>query len=372
MREICEHEKCTGCHACVSVCPKQCIHMEENQEGFLYPVIDESKCIDCGLCKRTCMVSGKAKKEYEKKAFAMMNNDEEERRNSSSGGVFVLLAKWILSEKGAVYGAAFNDSFEIEHIRVDNIADIKKLQTSKYVQSRIGDCFKLAKKDLDNGKKVLFTGTPCQIAGLRGYLKKDYDNLYCQDIMCHGVPSPKLWRKYLKEIQVGNLSEISFRDKSVSWWQFCMRIKGDKREIKDIFYDNTYMKVFLSDIALRQSCTSCNYKELNYFSDITLADFWGLDKSYPELDDSTGVSLVLVNTQKGESLIKQISEKTRITQVEVERAVEGNRPAITNTPAHKNRGKFFENIDNMTVNQLKKRYVEGNLFQKVMKKLHIS
>lgn len=381
MREICEYDKCTGCHACMSVCPKQCIHMEENKEGFLYPVIDESKCVDCGLCKKTCMVSKKSESTFSKKAYAMMNLDEEERKKSSSGGVFSLLAKNILANNGVVYGVAFNDKYEVEHIRIDAISDLDKLRTSKYVQSKIGNCYVQAKQDLDKGIKVLFTGTPCQIAGLRGYLKKDYDNLYCQDIMCHGAPTPKLWRKYLEEIKsgnkgiksgnkgIGNIEEISFRDKSVNWWQFSMKIKGANGEIKDIFFDNTYMKAFLADIALRKSCTNCNCKELNYFSDITLADFWGLNKSYPELDDSTGVSLVLASTEKGELLIKQIASGTKITEVDVEKAVSGNKPAITNTPAHKNRDKFFEHIDDMTVQQLVKKYVEGNLIQKVLRKI---
>lgn len=369
MKEICEHNKCTGCGSCVSVCPKQCIHMEESKDGFLYPVINEADCIDCGLCQKSCKAEEKADKSFEKQAYAMKNQNEEVRVNSSSGGVFTLLSEYIISCGGAVYGAAFTDNYEVEHIRINTVEDIEKLRTSKYVQSRIGNCYQLAKKDLEENRMVLFTGTPCQIAGLKGYLKKEYDNLYCQDIMCHGVPSPKLWRKYIKELSLGTIQSVSFRDKTVSWSQFSMKITGDKGSICEKFFDNTYMKAFLADIALRESCTNCNFKELNYYSDLTLADFWGLDQVYPELDDSTGVSLVLVNSEKGQKLVEQISQHVKAEKVDLQKALQGNQPAITVTPPHRNRERFFADIDTKTVEQLVKVYVQGSLVKRVLRKL---
>lgn len=369
MREICEHKNCTGCGSCVLVCPKQCIHMEESREGFLYPVIDEAECIDCGLCKKSCKAEEKAEDSFEKQAYAMMNLNEEVRLNSSSGGVFTLLSEYIIGGGGVVYGAAFNEAYEVEHIRIASLEEIEKLRTSKYVQSRIGTCYQLAKKDLEDNRMVLFTGTPCQIAGLKGYLKKEYDNLYCQDIMCHGVPSPKLWKKYIKELPLGAIRSVSFRDKTVSWSQFSMKITGDKGSICEKFFDNTYMKAFLADIALRESCTNCNFKELNYYSDLTLADFWGLDQVYPELDDSTGVSLVLVNSDKGQHLLKQISKNVKAEKVELEKALKGNQPAITVTPPHKNREKFFADMDTKSVDQLVKVHVQGSLVKRVLRKL---
>ena len=372
MENICEHNKCTGCSACASVCPKQCIHMEQNKDGFLYPVIDKDKCIDCGLCKKTCMVECAADRQYQKKAYAMSNKNDEVRLNSSSGGVFTLLAEHIIDQGGVVYGAAFDDNYCVKHIRIQSRDEIEKLRTSKYVQSQIGDCYKKAKEDLDNGVKVLFTGTPCQIAGIKGFLKKDYDNLICQDIMCHGVPSPKLWSKYLDETNLGKVNKISFRDKTVGWSLFSMKIEGENGEICEKFFDNIYMKAFLADIALRESCYNCNCKELNYFSDITLADFWGLDKAYPELDDNRGVSLVLVNSSKGEMLIKEISDAANINQVDVDRALNGNKPAITNTPMHKNREKFLNGMDSASVNKLVKKYVVGNIIERVLRKIRSS
>lgn len=369
MEKVCEVKECSGCGSCASVCPKQCIAMEENKEGFLYPVIDESMCIDCGLCQKSCMVHTKVKTAYERKAYAMQNDNEEIRMNSSSGGVFSVLAEHVIQKKGVIYGAAFDEKYEVKHIRISDCKDIDKLRTSKYVQSVIGNCYKQAKQDLEEGRLVLFTGTPCQIGGLKGFLKKEYDNLYCQDIMCHGAPTPKLWRKYLNEISDGKIESVSFRDKTVSWSQFSMKIEMENQTIRETFYQNTYMQAFLADIALRESCSNCNYKELNYFSDVTLADFWGLDKAYPELDDSTGVSLVLANTPKGEQLLNQVSDMIKVTQVELERAVEGNRPAITNTLPHKNRKQFFDNLEYMTTQKLVKKYVKGNLLQKIGRKL---
>lgn len=343
--------------------------MEQNKDGFLYPVIDKDKCIDCGLCKKTCMVENKADTQFEKKAYAMSNKDDIVRLNSSSGGVFTLLAEHIIEQGGVVYGAAFDDQYAVKHIRIQSKDEIEKLRTSKYVQSQIGDCLKKAKEDLDNGIKVLFTGTPCQIAGIKGFLKKDYNNLICQDIMCHGVPSPKLWSKYLDEINFGKVNKVSFRDKTVGWSLFSMKIEGENGNLCEKFFDNIYMKAFLADIALRESCYNCNCKELNYFSDITLADFWGLDKAYPELDDNRGVSLVLVNSSKGEMLIKEISDEANINQVDIDRALNGNKPAITNTPMHKNRDKFLNGMDSAPVNKLVKKYVVGNIFERVLRKL---
>ena len=369
MKSICEQKKCTGCFACVNACPKQCIHMEENNEGFWYPVIDQDKCVDCGMCKKVCMVEAKADKSFEKKAYAMSNKDDEIRIKSSSGGVFTLLAEYIIAHGGVVYGAAFDDCYAVKHIRIQKESDIAKLRTSKYVQSRIGNCYKSIKDDLNNVIQVLFTGTPCQIAGLKGFLGKDYSSLWCQDIMCHGVPSPKLWKKYLEELQPGKISNISFRDKTVSWSQFSVKIEGDKENICDVFYNNVYMKLFLADIALRDSCAHCNCKELNYFSDLTLADFWGLDKSYPEYDDCKGVSLVIVNTHKGIELLDSISDKANMFEVDIDKSLAGNIPAITNTQHHKNRNKFFDNMENMSVDKLVKKYVVGNIFERVLRKL---
>jgi coenzyme F420-reducing hydrogenase beta subunit len=343
--------------------------MKENVEGFLYPVIDASRCVDCGLCAKTCMAKKQADNTYEKSAYAMSSKDDAIRRESSSGGVFTLIAEYVISNGGVVYGAAFDEEYNVCHIRISNRSEIAKLRTSKYVQSRIGDCYKSAKQDLDNGVKVLFTGTPCQLAGLRGYLKRDYDGLFCQDVMCHGAPSPKLWRKYLDELNIGKIERISFRDKTVGWSLFSMKIEGEKGTVCEKFFDNTYMKAFLADIALRQSCYNCNCNGLNYFSDITLADFWGLDKAYPELDDNRGVSLVLVNSDKGKRLIDAVSEGLNISEVDITKSLKGNKAAITDTPCHKNREKFMADIDTQTVDWLVKKYVVGNIFERIIRKI---
>jgi coenzyme F420-reducing hydrogenase beta subunit len=343
--------------------------MKENDEGFLYPSIDVQNCINCGLCTKTCMVDVKSEAVFEKKAYAMSNKDDAVRNDSSSGGVFTLIAEYVISNGGVVYGAAFDEQYNVEHIRISKQSDIWRVRSSKYVQSRIGDCYIQAKKDLDAGLKVLFTGTPCQIAGLKGYLKKDYDNLLCQDVMCHGVPSPKLWRKYLSELNIGKICNISFRDKITGWSQYSVRIEGKEGLLREQFYKNAYMKAFLEDIVLRMSCHNCNYKNLNYFSDITLADFWGLDKAYPELDDNRGVSLAIVNSSKGLQIIKEIASKANINEVDITKSINGNKMAVTNTKPHINREKFFANIDSKSVDELVRKYVVGNIFNKLIKKI---
>ncbi|MBO5852165.1 MAG: Coenzyme F420 hydrogenase/dehydrogenase, beta subunit C-terminal domain, partial [Clostridia bacterium] len=217
--QIVDKSLCSGCSACLHICPKNSISMEPDKNGFLRPVIDETKCTNCGLCKKTCPVLNK-KEQQEKnvQAYAVINKDEGVRKDSSSGGVFTQIAKYVLSKNGVVFGALFDENFKVKHAYIESENDLIKLQKSKYVQSEIGVTYKEAKNFLDQGRFVLFTGTPCQIGGLQAYLKKPYDNLITQDFICHGVPSPKVWKKYIdKKKKVGNIKEVSFKDKRTGW-----------------------------------------------------------------------------------------------------------------------------------------------------------
>ena len=220
MIEITEKSNCCGCTACANKCPRNAIKMVEDDKGFLYPYIDRKKCINCGLCDKVCPIINKRKTENYPKAYAAINKDEKIRLNSSSGGIFSALANYILEEQGIIFGAAFSDDFLVKHIMIDNKDDLYKLRTSKYLQSSLGDIYKEVEKKLNEGKKVLFTGTSCQINGLYGYLNKIYENLYTQDIICHGVPSPKVWKNYLKYRQEKDLespTKINFREKTIGW-----------------------------------------------------------------------------------------------------------------------------------------------------------
>ncbi len=326
---ITDKTTCCGCNACVQRCPKQCITMMEDNEGFLYPNVDESSCIDCGLCRKVCPMLNQDDPQKPLQVLAVKNCNEEERMKSSSGGVFIALAKQVLIKGGVVFGAVFDEQWEVKHTWTDTQEGVYPMMGSKYLQSRIEDCFKEAERFLTEGREVLFTGTPCQIAGLKKYLRKDYENLLAVDFICHGVPSPGVWRSYLNEIRTSSarraaekktvcdsslnampeITDIAFRDKTFNGWKkfsFVVRSKSTfKAEqntvlLSDIFPNNPYMKGFLSDIYLRPSCYACQQKSGKSGSDLTIADFWGIDRLMPSFDDDKGVGLVLLNTTKGQ------------------------------------------------------------------------
>lgn len=310
MIKIEDKSKCCGCSACVSVCPKHCIAMEEDNEGFLYPQINTSSCIGCGLCKKVCPVLHRGENKQPLEIYAAKNRNESMRLASSSGGIFTLLAEKVLDEGGVVFGARFNENWEVIHDYTEMRSGLAAFRGSKYVQSKIGDSYIQVKSFLDADRKVLFTGTPCQIAGLKRYLRKEYDNLLAVDIICHGVPSPMVWRKYLDEVtqfKRSKIKEIRFRDKLTGWKNYRFLIKSimdDKSEnvselISERGYSNKYISVFLADLSLRPSCYACPAKGGKSCSDITLGDYWGIEKFDSKFDDDKGCSVLLINSVKG-------------------------------------------------------------------------
>ena len=339
---------CNGCHSCYNACPQNAITMVEDQEGFLYPEIDQSKCIQCGLCQKVCKVMECRTIEENVQAFSCVNKNDEIRMKSSSGGVFSAFAEAIINKGGVVFGAAYTDNFIVRHICINNINDISKLRGSKYVQSTIGDTFREVKNYLDQDKYVFFTGTPCQINGLLSYLRKSYDKLYTQDIICHGVGSPLVWRKYLekrkREVQ-GNITYLSMRDKTHGWRGLHMRIDCDnsirylKRQDSD-----TYLNGFLSNLFLRPSCYNCDHKYLPRKSDITVADFWDVQAVTGTVDDNKGVSLILINSEKGKCLFENIKDQLCYTQLEINNALANNYAVLNSVCMHNKRIKFFSKI----------------------------
>lgn len=364
MLNITEKQKCNGCHACANVCPKKCIEMKEDSEGFLYPEIDGDKCVDCHLCEKVCpVISGKnIPHENVPDVYVAFNRNEKIRMKSSSGGIFTLIAEWIINQGGIVFGAALSDDFRsVNHISVDNISDLKKLRGSKYLQSTIGNAYIRTKEYLDSGRKVLFTGTPCQIGGLYSFLHKDYENLYTQDIICHGVPSPKVWRKYLSEHEHrtdSGINNVYFRHKKKSGWkEFSLLIEflNKKFYIKS-FNQDPFMKVFLSNMCLRPSCYDCSFKSVKRQADITLADFWGIQNVCPEMDDDKGTSLVMVHSEKGRNLWKSISNDIIQKKTSADVIAKYNPSVSKSVCSHRNRTKFFENLNRYSVVELNKRY----------------
>ena len=348
MKKITDRTKCCGCNACTNICPKDAITMQENKNGFLYPIINQKNCINCNLCKSVCPILNKKKEDKRIVAYACYNNNLEERINSSSGGIFILIAKEIIRKNGVVFGASFDNNFDVIHSYAENEKDLRKFMGSKYTQSAIGISFKKVKFFLDNGRYVLFSGTPCQIAGLKSYLKKEYDKLYTQDIICHGVPSPKVWRKYLeyqKDINKENIKNISFRNKEQGWPLYRMKISFDTTAYSREASNDLYMKAFLSNLCLRDSCYDCKFKKNNRNSDITLADYWGIEKVHPYFFDENGISLVIINSKKGNKIFDSVKNNMKYIETNIEKAIEYNPSFINSVKMNKNQKKFMKIID---------------------------
>lgn len=351
MIEITNKSDCTGCHACYNICPRHCIEMKADEEGFLYPIIDKERCIRCGMCVHICPMREKTALLETPQLYYGWVCDEQLRRKSSSGGIFSVLAEWILSHDGVVYGAGYDNDLMVMHKRITTLDEVEKLRGSKYVQSSVGDTFGQVKEDLENKTWVYYSGTPCQIAGLRNYLGKEYDNLICQDIICHGVPSPKVWKMYIDACGRRNGAAVikaDFRNKSGGWTGYRMMLKFQNGKEYKVRHDkNLYMKLFLKNVILRSTCYSCHYKEDRRISDIALADFWGVQKIFPQLFDDKGISLILINSEKGERLLNSIKgKKVEIYPLQRNILDEGyNSSARYSAQPHTNRGLFFEELE---------------------------
>lgn len=340
---------CTGCTACYNSCPKAAIQMIEDAEGFKFPKIDTDKCVNCGLCELVCVPkNGYSKKNtYPIKVFAAKNRNLSERKESQSGGAFFVLAKFILSQNGVVYGAALDGDFIARHERADNKNDVKRFRGSKYVQSDLGDVFKQVKTDLKDGRYVLFSGTPCQIAGLKAYLgNTEYEKLYLIDLICHGVPSPKVWRDYLVWHSAqgnGKPSGISFRYKSriIKWGTHYEAFYFRKR--KKIY--NIYAKLFYSHNILRKSCYSCKFSNLQRVSDISIGDYWGIENVNEAFRDEYGVSAILINSPKGEDLFEKVQSQFDHIETTVEQVIKKNPNLKKSTNRPKSRETFWEDYE---------------------------
>lgn len=343
MIQITDKHNCCGCSACVNACPKACITMLADEEGFLYPNVDSTSCIDCNLCEKVCPFIFASEPKNPISTYAAINPSDKERSQSSSGGIFTMLMRETLKKRGVVIGAAFDKEWNVRHKAIEKMEDIHLLQGSKYVQSYIGESYKEAKQFLISGRTVLFSGTTCQIAGLKQYLRKDYDNLITIDVVCHGVPSPRVWKDYISTLQrpkasssennaalssqndVSTIEGISFRDKLNGWrkYDFVVHYSSVQREkekfdslsanapqdFRESLDKNIFIQGFLRNLYLRPSCYQCKVRSGRCGSDLTLGDFWGIWNIMPDIDDNKGVSMVLVNTKKGETLINIIEPK---------------------------------------------------------------
>lgn len=377
MIQISDKSHCCGCAACVQRCPKQCIILSEDEEGFLYPKVDITNCIECGLCEKVCPVLHQGTPKFPDTCYAAINPNEKIRKESSSGGIFTAIASVVLAEGGVVFGARFDTDWSVMHDYTETYEGLAAFRGSKYLQSRIGNTFHQAEDFLKAGRKVLFTGTPCQISGLRRYLRKDYPNLLAMDFICHGVPSPLVWQRYLQEVQEKQtntkISQIYFRDKTFGWKKFSIKInqKKDLEEITIIsepFPQNIYMQGFLKDIYLRPSCYSCTAKSMKSGSDLTIGDFWGIHQTLPNWDDDRGTSCVLIQTGKGKKYFEQA--KLKYLEVAYSTIKDGN-PALEHSPvinAHK-RTAFFKSFPVLPLKQNVNKLLQVSILTRIIRKL---
>ncbi len=346
--EICARELCSGCSTCASVCPVGAITMTADGEGFDYPCIDYTKCIDCGKCLKTCPVAVRHKDTGNRpEAYVCINKSADIRTGSSSGGVFSALAEAVISEGGVVFGAGFANDMKVEHVMCDTAEALQKLRGSKYVQSRVGDCFKQTKEILENGKKVIFSGTPCQISGLKAYLGKEYDNLVTVDFICHGVPSPLVWEKYIenREKQTGGRCvSASFRSKDTGWRSYSVKLGFDNgREYSCINTKDNYIKGFVNNLYLRPSCGLCSSKEIDRASDITIGDFWGINENSP-FNDNKGASVLMLRSEKAKELFETVKNSLSYEEISFDDAVCQNSSYFNSSKHSIFRKGFFRNI----------------------------
>lgn len=347
MIQILDKKDCCGCHACAVICAKRCITMREDNEGFLYPDVDVEACINCGLCEKVCPIINHNEPRRPLKVYAAKNRNEEIRRQSSSGGIFTLLAETVINNNGVVFGAKFDSDWNVVHSWTESLEDVAAFRGAKYVQSVIGNTYREAKAFLQQGRQVLFSGTPCQIAGLKKYLHREYENLLTVDVVCHGVPSPLFWRTYLLKLnnEKTPISYVNLRSKKRGWSQYSYVIKtGNKVLYDDYAYKSEFSQGFSLNLTIRPSCYSCVAKSGSSFSDITLADCWGIDKLQFDGNDNKGVSAVLIYTQKGVSLLSDSMSIQQTMPLEYDFVIDNNKSIVSSAYKPYCRAMFWERV----------------------------
>ena len=351
MLEVIEKNMCCGCSACFSACGHQAITMQLDSEGFQYPIINKEACVDCGLCQSVCPVlQYENRKNIREKnndaqiGFAARNKNYSQRLISSSGSIFPPIAEWILDNNGLVVGAAYDNDFNVVHKFVESKDELCALQGSKYLQCKAdNETFKYIRKELKNGRKVLYSGMACQVEGLKSFLRKDYDNLYTIDLICMGIPSYVVWQKYLAAFFGDEkIKSINFKEKSIGWDTFTFRVDTDKRIFKERGMHNLYLRSMFLSWNMRPSCFQCPFKKAKRISDFTLADAWGVYHSTPDINDNKGLSSVIVHSNKGLELWNILKDKIDSVQVSIDDIAAGNSNLITNKPHTGDRRRFYE------------------------------
>lgn len=345
-------KSCTGCGSCAAVCQYHCIDMKNDKEGFLYPVIENNHCVSCGLCEQSCPVltNRTTIQNPMTVSLAVQNKNDEVRKGSSSGGAFYALAISTLEQGGVVCAARYTSSYEVVHGIAKNKKELMSFCGAKYAQSTVWHCFTEIKKILQQGRRVLFVGTPCQVAGLQSFLKHPFDNLILVDLICHGVPSPLVWEKYMEErknldADGAEIASINLRDKSTGWSNYNYSVRFDYKNGRTHSThqkQDNFMQGFVSNLYLRPSCSQCMFKGIERVSDITLGDYWGVWIQHPKFDDNAGTSLVILHSDKGKEMWASIQKEFRVLPISNEDATQYNPSALKSSYAAEQRELFFE------------------------------
>lgn len=364
-------QQCTGCTSCASICPKQCITMIKDSEGFSYPEIDFSKCIECQLCEQLCPTIQPNILQDNIRVYAVINRDDLVRKESTSGGFFSALAEHFLNKDGYVIGAGYDEQYVVKHMIVNNKNDLSKLREAKYAQSELNDCFIKVKELLNKNQYVLFSGTPCQVGGLKSYLRKDYERLITVDLVCHGVASPLVWEKYVKYRSHHDNNDIlpqhiHLRSKVSGWSQYGYSVVFDytNKQYQIINSQDSFMKAFVSNMCLRPSCYDCPFKGLDRVSDFTLGDYWGIWDQLPDMDDNKGTSLVFVHGIKGHKMFDAVKDHCIYQEVNSQTSIKQNPSVLVSSLRNKNRDTFIEDVKKLDFEEVIQKY---NLFEKKSK-----
>jgi coenzyme F420-reducing hydrogenase beta subunit len=365
---------CCGCFLCLEICPVKCIEITESLDGFLYPKVNNNACVKCKKCITSCPILNFKNSNNKICSYSAQSKNTEYRKLSSSGGVFSIFMDYTINNHGVVWGAAFDNELKLKHLRAENINDCNQFRGSKYVQSEMLGVYSKVLTDLSTRPLVLFSGTPCQVAGLYSFLGKKFENLVTCDLVCHGVPSPKVLKLYINYLQntyKDKITNISFRDKSTGWKNFSISFDFLSRDkISSIHNKDPYMIGFLKNIFLRKSCYKCKFSKLPRIADISLGDYWGIENFDTNLDDDKGTSLIIVQNEKGQNFIDKCKDKMTLKKTNISNAVKYNSCINGSVLPSPQRNDFFNDLEKLSFDKLIKKYMkpESNL-KKILRKI---
>ena len=367
MIQISDKTDCCGCAACANVCPVSCIDMKTDEEGFLYPDVSRSQCIQCGKCEKVCPIRNERvskNKYFSPKGYIVQNLNKKVCLESTSGGLFSAIAEYVIENKGVVFGAGFNKRFEVCHYPVETLKGLRKFRNSKYVQSRIGISYKTVEEELVKGRLVCFSGTPCQIEGLRAFLGNDYENLILVDIVCRAVPSPGVWKKYLKmeSKKIGDIRKVRFRDKKRGYQYSTMYIEGANGKcIRGGVESQPWLRMFFSGMIIRPSCTECRFRKPNRNSDFTIWDCFPSRKFDKGFNEDIGTSRTLIHTSKGNAIFEQIKHRLKYTEVSPSLLTQNVNEMVYSPSFHSKRKEFYKDYHEMDFSNLIRKYFPTNV-----------